>query len=283
MIYLALSILVSSFLYVVFNLFERFKIHTLHAIVVNYMVAFGCGILFSNTSLSVQEIYQTPWFFGALGLGVLFVFIFNIMAITVQRSGLSVASIATKMSVVIPVIFGFFMYKESAGFLKIIGILLALIAVYLASIKSKEGVKIRNLIFPILLFLGSGIIDTSLKYLQNTHIKDENLSIFSAITFLFAGLSGLLFAILKHDLKISWKSIIAGICLGIPNYFSIVTLMKALATEGLESSSVFTINNVGVVMLSTLLGLFFFKERLLTKNWIGVLLAIISIFLVVYR
>lgn len=283
MMYLALSIIVSTFLYVVFHLFERFKIHTLHAIVVNYFIAFGCGLLFSNTSLSVREIYQTPWFFGALSLGVLFVFIFNIMAITVQRSGLSVASVATKMSVVIPVIFGFFMYEESAGFLKIIGILLALIAVYLASVKSKEGFKIRNLIFPILLFLGSGIIDTSLKYLQNTHIKDKNLAIFSAITFLFAGLSGLLYAILKQDLKISWKSLLAGICLGIPNYFSIVTLMKALATEGLESSSVFTINNVGVVMLSTLVGLFFFKERLLTKNWIGVLLAIISIFLVVYK
>ena len=60
------------------------------------------------------------------------------MAITTQRSGLSVVSVATKMSVVIPVLFGLIYYKESLGFFKLLGISLALIAVYLSSIKSKS-------------------------------------------------------------------------------------------------------------------------------------------------
>jgi uncharacterized membrane protein len=33
-------------------------------------------------------------------------------------------------------------------------------------------------------------------------------------------------------------------------------------------------------MLSTIIGILLFKERLLTKNWIGIILAVISIFLV---
>lgn len=204
------------------------------------------------------------------------------MAITAQRSGVAVTSVATKMSVVIPVIFGIVVYQESAGFLKIIGIILALAAVYLASVKSKDGFKWRNVIFPFLLFIGSGVIDTSLKFLETNYVSASHISIFSTSIFGFAGFFGTLFIIIKRDLTIHWKSLLGGIALGIPNYFSIVFLLQALATKGLESSMVFTVNHVSIVMLSTLVGLFAFKEKLLPKNWIGIGLAIISIFLVIY-
>ncbi len=282
MIYLFLSVLVASSLLVIFKLFEKYKVNNLHAIVINYVVAFICGLLSAPVLMSPVEISRQSWFFGALGLGMLFIFIFNIMAITTQKSGLSVASVATRMSVVIPIIFGFIFYNEEFGIIKILGILLALVAVFLASVKSKDGFKVRNLFFPFLLFLGSGTIDTSFKFIENFYVEEDSIAIFSASLFGFAGIFGLLYLGITQNLRIQWKSIIAGICLGIPNYFSVVLIMKALSTEGLDSSTVFTINNVGVVALSTLLGLFLFKERLLTKNWIGVLLAILSIFLVVY-
>jgi len=282
MIYLVLSVLVASSLLVIFKLFEKYKVNNVHAIVINYVVAFICGLLSAPVVMSPIEISKQSWFFGALGLGMLFIFIFNIMAITTQKSGLSVASVATRMSVVIPITFGFIFYNESFGVVKILGILLALVAVFLASVKSKDGFKVRNLFFPFLLFLGSGTIDTSLKFIENFYVKEENIAIFSASLFGFAGIFGILFLVIKQNLRIRWKSILAGICLGIPNYYSVVFIMKALATEGLDSSTVFTINNVGVVALSTLLGLLLFKERLLRKNWIGILLAILSIFLVVY-
>ncbi|MBA3986456.1 MAG: EamA family transporter [Flavobacteriales bacterium] len=282
MIYLVLSVLVASSLLVIFKLFEKYKVNNVHAIVINYVVAFICGLLSAPVVMSPIEISKQSWFFGALGLGMLFIFIFNIMAITTQKSGLSVASVATRMSVVIPITFGFIFYNESFGVVKILGILLALVAVFLASVKSKDGFKVRNLFFPFLLFLGSGTIDSSLKFIENFYVKEENIAIFSASLFGFAGIFGILFLVIKRNLRIRWKSILAGICLGIPNYYSVVFIMKALATEGMDSSTVFTINNVGVVALSTLLGLLLFKERLLRKNWIGILLAILSIFLVVY-
>src|SRR5690606_20363453 len=126
-----------------------------------------CGIIFQKDAINFSSIPSYNWFPFALVLGALFITVFNLMAITTQRSGLSVVSVATKMSVVIPIIFGLVYYNESLGILKIIGIILALIAVYLASIKTKDGIKIKrsNFIFPILVFLGSGIIDTTVKYL----------------------------------------------------------------------------------------------------------------------
>lgn len=68
--------------------------------------------------------------------------------------------------------------------------------------------------------------------------------------------------------------------LGIPNYFSVYFLLKALKSNVLESSGIFTVNNVGIVMLSTVAGIVLFHEKLLRKNWIGIGLAIASIALV---
>ncbi len=282
MIYLLFSILVSSFLYVVFKLFTQFKVNTVHAIVINYYIAFLFGFFMSESKMTVSEVTSSPWFIGTVFLGMLFIIIFNIMGITAQRSGVAVTSVATKMSVVIPVVFGLVVYQESAGFLKILGIVLALVAVYLASVKSNEGFKWRNILFPVLLFLGSGTIDTALKFLETNYVAGAQISIFSTTIFGFAGVFGTLFMLFKGNWKIHWRSVLGGIALGIPNYFSIVFLLEALATEGLESSMVFTVNNVSIVMLSTLVGLLAFKERLLPKNWIGIGLAIISIFLVIY-
>jgi uncharacterized membrane protein len=56
--------------------------------------------------------------------------------------------------------------------------------------------------------------------------------------------------------------------------------VKALRSDLLDSSGIFTVNNVAIVMISTLFGIILFKEKLSTKNWLGILLAIISIFLV---
>jgi len=281
-IYLFISVFVSTLLYVIFKLFKHYEVNTFHAIIFNYFTAFSLGFILSDSKLSPSEVTSSDWFIGSIFLGLLFIVIFNIMGITAQRSGVAVTSVATKMSVVIPVIFGLIVYNESAGFLKITGIVLALVAVYLASVKSKEGFKWRNIIFPILLFLGSGVIDTSLKYMETTFVTDEQFSIFSTTIFGFAGLFGVIFFCVNQNQKILWRSILGGIALGIPNYFSIMFLLKALSSEGLESSMVFTVNNVSIVMLSTLVGLIAFREKLLPKNWVGIGLAIVSIFLVIY-
>ena len=68
--------------------------------------------------------------------------------------------------------------------------------------------------------------------------------------------------------------------MGIPNYYSIVFLIKALQIKGIESSTLFTINNVGIVVASTIVGLIIFKESFSLKNKIGIALAIIGIVLV---
>ena len=289
MIVLLLSILSSSAIYVAFKLFGKYKITTLNALIVNYFTAFILGLSLQD-QLSISELLETPqkdWFYGSMALGVMFILVFYLMVITTQKGGMSVVSVASKMSVAIPVLFVIAYYDEPLGLLKIIGILMALVSVYLVSVRRRDGLSIdmKFFIFPLLVFLGSGLIESSIKFLENTYVPDSEISLFSANTFLFACLTGSLvfgYRALSGRAKFSWKDILGGFLLGIPNYFSIYFFILALRIDGLDSSSIFIINNVSIVLLSTLLGIVCFKERISPKNWIGIGIAILSILLITY-
>ncbi|MGB3608377.1 MAG: EamA/RhaT family transporter [Psychroserpens sp.] len=284
MIYLLLSITASTLIFIIFKLFDKYKVDTLQAIVVNYIVACLFGVSQYDSKIDLIEISTSKWFYGAIGLGFLFIAIFNVMALTAQRNGLSVASVASKMSVIIPITFGIFAYNEGVGIQKITGIIIALIAVYLTSLRTKTTTNItKGIWLPIILFFGSGVIDTSIKFIETTYLSNNGIPIFSATIFCFAFIIGSLLLIYKASTnKINFKPnvLVGGLCLGLVNYFSIYYLLKALNHDSLESSTLFTVNNVAIVMVSTLLGLIVFKEHISRINWIGISLAVISIVLV---
>jgi len=284
MLDLALSVLFSSLIFVIFKLFSVYKVETLYAIITNYVVACAVGLLLYSGEVQITDIPEKPWFLGTFALGLLFIIVFNLMAATSQRLGVSVASVATKMSLVIPVLVGVFLYKEELSAFKISGIALALAAVYFASVKERSiAFKRASLLLPFLTFLGSGAIDASLGYFQKAYISPKELPIFSATVFASAAIVGLLLMLLKSfkkPLKINLRNILGGIGLGVPNYFSIYFLMRALQNDSLNSASIFTINNVAIVMFSTLLGIALFQEKISPKNWGGIAMAIASILLV---
>ncbi|WP_224490772.1 EamA family transporter [Robertkochia flava] len=284
MIYLCLSILVSSSLFVIFKLFNRFHVNTFNAIVTNYVFACLTGLFLYDHSWTMASVTERPWFGGTIFLGFMFIMIFMVMARTAQEVGLSVASVAGKMSLIIPVIFGVLVYGESAGLQKIFGILLALLAVVLVSVKNnKAHLNSKNLFLPLILFAGSGIIDTTIKYLETRYVSPTELPLYSSSIFGIAALFGFIiisYKAVRKRLEFRPRDIAGGLALGIPNYFSIFFILKALRHESMESSVVFSVNNVAIVMLTTIFGIILFREQLQPRNWIGVFLAVISILLI---
>ena len=158
--------------------------------------------------------------------------------------------------------------------------MLALLAVYFITLKNKsDNIKKASLIYPVLLFIGAGVIDTTLKYVQTNYVLSSDTNLFSGILFGLAGVFGIIIYSIKPS-PITIRNGIAGSILGVINYYSIYYLLKALDTKNISSAVVFSINNVTIVALCTLLGLFIFKEKLTYKNWVGIAIAIISIFLI---
>ncbi len=286
MIYLLLSILFNAVLFVIIKLFAKYNIDALQALVVNYFVAFLVGLFFLENNLAPNEIISYDWFKGSIFLGFIFISTFYVTTITSQINGLSVASVASKMSVIIPITLGVVLYNESLNFIKSIGILLALIAVYFTSKKETGDIqKASNLLFPILVFIGAGTIDSSLKYLQTYHVPVNQIGLFSTITFFCAfcvGVLILLYQIFSRKLKFSGRNILGGIALGLPNFFSLYFLVKMLEAKAFESATLFTIHNISIVIVSTFVGILFFKEKISIRNAFGIGLALFALYLVTY-
>lgn len=286
MIYLLLSILFNAVLFVIIKLFAKYNIDALQALVINYLVAFLVGLFFLDTTITPIEIINEDWFKGSILLGFVFISTFYATTLTSQRNGLSVASVASKMSVIIPISLGVILYNEQLGFIKIIGILLALIAVYFTSKKETEEVQqASNLLYPVLVFIGGGTIDSSFKYLQTYHIPLDKIGLFSSVTFFCAfslGILTILFLTLRGKIQFAGRNILGGIVLGLPNYFSLYFLVKMLEAKAFQSATLFTIHNIAIVIVSTFIGILFFKEQISMRNAFGIGLALFALFLVTY-
>ena len=77
MIYLLFCVLASTLIFVVFKLFERFKINILQAITANYITAFLTGIIAYQQAISIKQLINFDWFYYTIFLGILFIVVFN--------------------------------------------------------------------------------------------------------------------------------------------------------------------------------------------------------------
>jgi drug/metabolite transporter (DMT)-like permease len=284
MIWLILNILVSGILYLIFRLFPKYKVDNLVAVIVNYLTASTLGLLMMDTAIA--GVISRPWFPIAFCMGIFFIFIFLLMAESSQVNGISMTSVANKMSLIIPVIAGIFLYNESITWLMITGIILALVSVILTSIKDKSMALSKNGTFIlILIFFGSGLIDIMMKYMQHHYLSENEGAAFVMVIFMAAAIFGLLWMLLTQRDRFrnfNKASIVGGIALGIPNFGSIYFLILALEKSGLQSSVLYPINNMGIVGISALFGILIFKEKINLINFIGILLAIAAIALIAF-
>ncbi|MDY0255286.1 MAG: DMT family transporter [Tenuifilaceae bacterium] len=288
MIFLLLSILSSAAIYVVFKLVDRYRVFTFSAIVINYFVACLAGFFLSNSNPFTLDVFTQKWTPIALLVGVMFIIMFYVIAKSTQKAGVTVTTVAVKMSVVFPIAFSvWYDANDSLSLLKLLGIALALLSVLLTVYKKNGRVfTSRAVLLPAFLFVGMGVVDSFVKYAQSAYITDELASTFSTIVFANALVVGLL--ILPFN-KPALKSIIKvktwglGALLGIANFGSIYFLLRALNHIDINTgrqamgSVVFGINNIGIVALSVIIGFLAYKERPLRINWLGIALSGVSI------
>lgn len=289
MIYLILSIICATAIYAIFKLIGRYKMHTFQAIVVNYFVASGFGFWYAASQGAPMGVSGSePWLWIAGLIGVLFISLFYIMALTSQLHGVSVTSIATKMSMVIPAAYFIITDPEEGITLrKALGIILGIAAVILSSLRKTDGKKVhRAWLIPLVLFVGSGFLDLFLALAQKTYLTTQlDYKAFVPVPFALSAAIGTVILtvrlLLKKD-RLHLQSIVAGVVLGLVNYGSIYFLLRILGSGILDRSSAIPANNMGIVALSAIVGFVIFKERLSAKNTIGIFLAFAAILLLTW-
>lgn len=291
MIYLVGSIILTSYLVLSFKVVERLRLNAFQVIVFNYITCVTTGSVFNGrfpvTSSSIQE----PWLIWAGVMGILFISLFTVVAATAQHVNVAVASVAYKLSLVIPFIFSIYLYNEKVTALKITGIVVALAAVILTCWPSKKEnqqaskAKWLLIVLPLILFVGSGLLDTMIKYVEQAFLNDSNKNDYLVSAFASAAIVGIIllaWQLVTRRQTFTWKAVLMGIAIGIPNYFSIWCLVQVLKAFPDSSSIIIPINNMGIVLFGTVVAWLVFKEKLSGINWTGVILSLAAIALIAY-
>ena len=285
MLYLVLAIVFSTGVFVAMRLFERFKLDNHQALMWNYVFAAGTGFLMCKQLDTPAQLVDEPWFGLSILTGFWFIFTYLLMTASTQRSGVTVTSLSSKLSVVLPTLAGVMLFSEKLNFVATMGIVLALVALVLVvggKNTTNKDLKI-NWLLPVLIFFGTGTGDILMKLTEQQNTSDD-MSFMIAFIYFIAMLFGIL--IVAHDLirgksKWQWKNAIGGIGLGVINFFSTFCVYHAMRC--FDNVVLFPIYNIGVVSLTALTGWLLFKEKLTWKNYLGLAIAIIAVILITLK
>lgn len=282
MVFLVLSILVSTLFGISFKIIAVKRIHPLQAIIVNYLMAGTLGFITTSSAVTPLNIHAQTWFYLAVSLGIIFISSLFVIAETTAKQGISVAQVANRMAVVVPISIAILCYNDPFTVSKAIGILLAILAVYLVSHKEESSKNPQKWwwLFPLVIFICSGIIDSSINYAQRVLLSNNDFDAFLSTIFSTAFIIGsmvLLYQLLIKKERFQPKAVPAGIILGTINFGTMYFIVCALNANILEPSVLFPINNLSILTLSTLFSVLCFKEKLSIKNWIGIGLSLLAI------
>lgn len=282
MTFIALAILGSGLIPVLFRAFHDWRVNVTWAIPINYLVCVLVGSAWGGQALDVNSLASQTWVALAVTQGVILAVNFFLLAFTAQRACVSIAALASRLSVAIPSMLAFVIYDDSLSVAKALGLAAALLSLYLCT--ASEGGNAAHRcwwirLLPVLVFFTFGCYFTVIKYAQ-AHYLDESAYHFYVVSgFLFAFVTSLAIcarrALTKSRFRIN--DLLGGILLGIVNYTAVYALIKMLALHGWQSSQLYPVYSVGVVGVSTVLALFFFREQLSHQKKAGLAIGLIAV------
>lgn len=289
--FLIISICFTSFIFLLFKWIAHYRLAIFPLVVLNYFFGAAVGILILVFA-PVKSIGALPSeiFFFALFIAAFFLANFYFMGKSTQVFGVSPATTAARMSLVIPAVFSIVAYEEKAGWVKILGIIAALAAIFLTLFRKENSgasgstdFKPAVYLFPLMTFLGTGLLDIFFKLSQVNILETFPNVIFVTLIFLLCGGLGTMLILIRKNRYTGqfgpemrkWSMI-----LGVANFFAIYTFLLALTESEMPGSVLFPVNSVGIVVLSTFVSFFFFREKLNLWNKTGFVLSVAAILII---
>lgn len=290
MLYLIGSIILTSYLTLSFKVTQQHNLPDIQVLFfVSIFSALTCLAINSSSVVLLAQEAGKQWLGWSAVIGFLFILLYILIALATQKVGVAIAAASNRLSLIIPFIFSILYYDEKATDGKIIGIGIILIAVVMICLPpnrktfTSKNIDLLQIILPALIFIGSGLRDTLVKYVQQQYLEEWNQFHFLFFSFAWAAIFGLLYMVIRmatHKERFDKKSIIAGIVVGSPAYFSFWCMITFLKKYEGQSGSVIPIHNMAIVILTTLIAVLLFKEKLSLTNWLGIGLSMIGILLI---
>lgn len=265
LLYLFLSLLSSLSIAVMLKVFEKKGGERVVIIAANYILALVVGYILSD-----KVVPGVPVLGFGMVLGLLFFIVFVMYSRAMNVKGITSAVTMGRLSLAIPVTVSILLWGEKPSILDII----ALIVVFFIILYWEGKIGKLSLILFGLFFL-SGLLDSALKYFKmNFPQVDDG---FFLVIIYGSAMAWSWSYIGIRKIKPGFRDIGRGLLLGVPNFFSSYFILKALQT--VPAYVTFPLINVGMIILSSLIGAKFFDERLGRKKIILVVLGIIAVLL----
>lgn len=274
-------------IFVMFKLIDVKKAPLINCIVINYLTATVLGFIVFG-SLPVVSIVKASWFPIGVLLGFLFIVTFFLIGISSRKTGIVITTVASKMSLVIPMLFSIIAYGENVSGVKIVAIALAVASVFLCTYKPAAGKAksdVWKFMLPAIIFVAMGANDSLVIYSRETFGIYDDAALFTATLFAISFLCGILYSVVKKGTLrnfLTFKAWLFGILLGSFNFGSIYFVIRSMNTGLITTSSLYGICNTSTILLSILIGVMFFKEKLSKLNIIGGVCALATIVLMAY-
>lgn len=280
MLFLVLSILCSVIVGVIFKITRKYHTQPTQIIAFNYVVALAlCYFTFSPNLSEVDA--TAPWSIY-IAIGVLLPVVFLFLVASIKNMGIVKTDAAQRLSLFIPILAAWLIFREEFNSYKVIGLMIGFLALLLILKKQSENTE-NKWIFPAVVLVGFGIIDILFKQIALYTTLPYPTSLF--VVFCIAlGVACLIsiYEIGVKKVKMESKNILFGALVGIFNFGNILFYLKAHKAFAENPSTVFAGMNMGVIILGSLVGLLFFKEKLSKINFIGIFLALIAIVFIVF-
>lgn len=275
MLNLILTIFCSTSIALILKFNDSNKGNTLVLLAGNYFFASIVSFLLIIIDGSINFHFPSL-LFGSI-LGLFFVLSFFSFAKAVSIAGTSLATVSSRLSVIVPVLLSIIIYNDIPNLIQICGLLLAILTIILfyLSIRSDKNseIKLRDYFYLFAVLIGIGLSDFGMKIFQNWRpLEEKNVFLMSIFFFAFLYTTGYL---VFTKQKFEKNTFAFGMLLGIPNLFSSYFLIGALTA--FPAFIVYPTANLGIIIFTTILAYFIWKEIPNRFGKIALLTGIIAI------
>jgi drug/metabolite transporter (DMT)-like permease len=258
------------------------NLNTIRVLSVNYLAATVIAFLLPGNNISdVDLTHIIPVLILAAFIGVVFIINFFIYSKSVYQNGVGISVASMRLSLIIPVLLSTFWYHEYLEFREWSGIFIVFIALTMLLPDKKNIFQKRYNAgwLLILLFLFTGIGDSSLKVYESDFSELISKELFMGFIFLTAFLVGVSQITFRKNWAFSRSEIFLGLAIGLPNLYSALFLIEALTY--LSGGIVYTAANILTVIGATMIGIWWWNDKMTSAQWLGIGLTIISIILLI--
>ena len=272
MIYLLLAILSTVSISFFMRLSEKFIQNQLGMFLSNYFICVIFSLFLINGTIHPLDIKVFP-----IGIitGILFLVNFVFYKKNMVVNGIVLSSTFMKLGVIIPTLMAIFIFHEQPKLNHLLGIFISIIAIVLINIEKDALSNGKNKILLVLLLVLSGFADGMMNIYDKLQIQSSH-DFYLMITFLSAFIITLGMIRIKK-MKVTKMDLLFGAIIGIPNYLSSRFLLLSL--KDIPAILVYPIYSVAAIVCTTLIGLFFFKEKLSMKKIASIGLILIALVL----